>query len=160
MGERVAESGQSELDDEPDRGQPSGDCGAIFVRTYPAAAGSVAAIRAAVARFAAHAGVAPLVVDAVTLAVSEAATNVVVHAYADAAQPGLIEVEVTYTAGELHVNVGDTGSGLRPGHGRSGLGLGLAIINELADRVEVLQGGESGLRIVMHFAATPEAGCG
>jgi len=153
MGERVAESDRSGLDDGSDRGCPgAGNPDAAFRRTYPAVAESVAAIRATVAQFATQAGAAPLSVEPVKLAVSEAATNVVVHAYAGADQPGLIEVEATHGACELRVSVADTGAGLQPGHARSGLGLGLAIIEQLADHVELLQGGNTGLRVVMRFA--------
>jgi serine/threonine-protein kinase RsbW len=157
MGEPVVESGQSGLDDGADRGNPSaGERGARFSQTYPAVADSVAAIRATVAQFATQVGTAPFAVEAVKLAVSEAATNVVVHAYASTGQPGRIEVEATHTAGELRVTVADTGTGLQPGHERRGLGLGLAIIKQLADQVELLQGGRYGLRVVMRFLVPPD----
>jgi serine/threonine-protein kinase RsbW len=154
MGDRVAESGRSALDDEPeaDNQAAGGDGGrAAFSRSYPALGESVAAIRAAVTHFATEAGVEPPGLDAVRLAVSEAATNVIVHAYADTNRPGLIEVEATRKPGELCVSVADTGPGLQPGGDRPGLGLGLGIIEQLADRVELLQGGGHGLRVVMRF---------
>jgi serine/threonine-protein kinase RsbW len=153
-GDRVVESGRSALDDGADR-----DCSAVgpdeavFSQTYPAVAKSVPVIRAMVAQFATQAGLGAACVAAAKLAVSEAATNVVVHAYADTDRPGLIEVETTHEAGELRVSVADTGPGLRAGAGRPGLGLGLVIIQELADHVELLQGGRHGLRVVMRFTA-------
>lgn len=153
-GDRVAEPGRPAVDkDLSGHGCPSpGLADAAFSQTYPAVVESVAAIRAAVTHFASQVGAPLSAIEALKLALSEAATNVVVHAYAGADQPGLIEVEATYSVGELCVSVADTGPGLQPGQDRPGLGLGLAIIGELADRVELLQGGDNGLRVVMRFA--------
>lgn len=109
-------------------------------------------VRAAVADFAILAHAPPGTVDGVTLAVSEAVTNVVVHAYPDATEPGLIHVEAGLDGGELRVSVTDSGPGLRAHHDAPGLGLGLAIIGELADKVELLQGGNGGLHVLMYFA--------
>jgi anti-sigma regulatory factor (Ser/Thr protein kinase) len=158
MGDRVTESGKLGLDHGSDRDYPAaGHDDAVFSQSYPAIVESVAAIRATVAQFATRAGVEPSGVEAVKLALSEAATNVVVHAYADTDRPGLIEVEATHEAGELRVSVADTGPGLQPGHERPGLGLGLAIIEQLADHMELLQGGGHGLRVVMRFAVPGHA---
>jgi serine/threonine-protein kinase RsbW len=153
MGDRVAESDKPGSDRSSDPASPAASRDhAVFSQTYPAVVESVAEIRSTVVQFATRAGVAPAGVEAVKLALSEAATNVVLHAYADLDRPGLIEVEATHEAGELCVSVADTGAGLQPGRGRPGLGLGLAIIEQLADRVELLQGDGHGLRVVMRFA--------
>jgi serine/threonine-protein kinase RsbW len=122
-----------------------------FSQNFPAVCASVARVRAALACYAATAGAKPSLVEGVELAVSEAATNVVVHAY-EAREAGLIHVEASIDRGELRVSVADTGPGLRPRHDSPGLGLGLAIIGELADKVELLQGGSGGFRVQMHFA--------
>jgi serine/threonine-protein kinase RsbW len=114
---------------------------------------SVAGVRTMVAEFATSAGLEASRIEQVKLAVSEAATNVVVHAYRGASEPGLIHVEACVGPGELRVSVADTGSGLRPGQGGPGLGLGLGLIAQLADDVELLQGAEGGLRVVMRFAS-------
>lgn len=96
-------------------------------------------------------------VEAVMLVVSEAATNVVTHAYTEEARgSGLIHVEASVDGDELQVSVIDTGSGLRPYRDSPGLGLGLAIIGELADTVELLHGGNRGLRVLMRFALPPK----
>jgi anti-sigma regulatory factor (Ser/Thr protein kinase) len=121
-------------------------------QTYPAVPESVAAVRATIGEFATQIGAPRSTIDGVKLAISEAATNVVVHAYHEAGERGEIHVEATREAGELCVSVADTGPGLRMRRDSPGLGLGLAIINQLADRVELLQGGSGGLRILMHFA--------
>jgi anti-sigma regulatory factor (Ser/Thr protein kinase) len=129
----------------------------VLSQTYPAVPESVPAVRATVGRFATKAGAPPSTIDAVKLAISEAATNVVVHAYRHAGEPGLIHVEATLKGRELCVSVADTGPGLRPRVGSPGLGLGLAIIKQLAEEVELLQGGNGGLRILMRFALPARA---
>jgi serine/threonine-protein kinase RsbW/stage II sporulation protein AB (anti-sigma F factor) len=123
-----------------------------FSQTHRAIPGSVAVLRRKVAEFATRAGLPPSTVERVKLAVSEAATNVVVHAYHDASEPGLIQVEADLAAGELRISVTDTGPGLRPRPDSPGLGLGLAIIGQLADNFELLQGDSGGLCVLMRFA--------
>ena len=91
------------------------------------------------------------------LAVSEAATNVVVHAYTGQELPGLIEVNATVAAGELWVIVTDTGLGLRPRLDSPGLGLGLAIIAQLADGVDLVRPGDGGVELRMRFALPADA---
>lgn len=118
---------------------------------YPALTTSVWAVRAAVSRFTHGLGLPPELRDAVTLAVSEAATNVVVHAYAGEDPPGTIEVNATVAADELWVIVSDTGPGLRPRLDSPGLGLGLAIIGQLADRVDLVRPPRGGLELRMRF---------
>ena len=124
----------------------------MLSRSFPAVAPSVARIRAAVASYAVHMGAGQSLVEGVTLAVSEAASNVVVHAYTAAGGMGLIHVEASVAGDELRVSVADAGPGLRPGGDGPGLGLGLVIIGELADKVELLQVGTGGLRVLMRFA--------
>jgi anti-sigma regulatory factor (Ser/Thr protein kinase) len=122
----------------------------VSSHTYRAVPESVAAVRAMAADFATQAGAPAGTVEAVKLAVSEAATNVVIHAYRDSATPGLIHVEAALAAGELRISIADTGLGLRPRQDSPGLGVGLAIIAELADEIELLQG-STGLRVLMRF---------
>ena len=122
-----------------------------FQDSYPARPDSVSAIRKALQAFARRCRVPRDTVEAVSLAVSEAATNVVVHAY-EARETGSIHVEASVDRGELRISVADTGPGLRARDDSPGLGLGLAIIGDLADKVELLQGGGGGLRVLMRFA--------
>lgn len=123
-----------------------------FHQSYPAAARSVGAIRAGVRRFALSVGPSPAVVDAVELAVSEAATNVVVHAYRDGNVTGTIDVSAMVAADELWVIITDAGLGLRPRADSPGLGLGLAIIAQLADGLDLVRPSEGGLELRMRFA--------
>lgn len=127
----------------------------MLSETRSAVPTSVAELRAMAAAFATSVGLAPSTVERVKLAVSEAATNVVVHAYADALEPGTIQLEATLAPGELRVSVADSGPGLHPREESPGLGLGLAIIGQLADNFELLQGGDGGLRVLMRFAVSP-----
>jgi anti-sigma regulatory factor (Ser/Thr protein kinase) len=151
----VSESGQSGIDEGPGPGRPSAEearPGPVLSQTYPAVPKSVAAIRATVGSFATQIGASRSTIDNARLAASEAASNVVVHAYHSADEPGLIHVEALLAAGELRVSVTDTGTGLQAGHNRPGLGLGLALIGQLADHVELVQGDNGGLYVLMCFA--------
>lgn len=118
----------------------------------------MAAVRATIARFATKAGAPQAIIDGVKLAVSEAATNVIVHAYRESGEPGSIYLEANVQGAELQVSVADEGPGLRRRDDSPGLGLGLAIINRLADKIELLQGGQGGLRILMRFSLQTRAG--
>jgi anti-sigma regulatory factor (Ser/Thr protein kinase) len=108
---------------------------------------SVRDCRQAVAEYAERAGADPSVVS---LAVSEAASNVVFHAYRD-----IERRPFTVTAGvegsELIVTVTDRGSGMRPNPDSAGLGLGLSIIGNVADAVEFDSVDGGGLRVIMRF---------
>ena len=158
-GDRVTEPRQSGPDDEfGDRSACDvARVGLTCSETRPAVPESVAVLRAIVVDFATKVGLRQATIDRVKLAVSEAATNVVVHAYRDARQPGPIYVEAALVAGELRVSIADTGPGMRPEQESPGLGLGLAIIAQLVDNFELLPGRDGGLRVLMRFAvpATP-----
>jgi anti-sigma regulatory factor (Ser/Thr protein kinase) len=122
-----------------------------FAETYPANPESVAALRRAVAAFAERAGASSAAVDAIRLAASEAATNVIVHAYRDTAQAGAIDVMAALASREIWVIVADTGTGLRPRRESPGLGLGLGIIAQLADGVDLAHRSGGGLELRMRF---------
>jgi serine/threonine-protein kinase RsbW len=81
-------------------------------------------LRRAVAELAAHAGATEDLADAVRLAVSEAVTNVVLHAYRDSS--GSVHVSADLAGSELWVLIADDGCGLRPVADSPGLGMGLA----------------------------------
>lgn len=123
-----------------------------FAETYPARLESVASVRAALVDFARRNGASQAAVEAVELAVSEAATNVVVHAYDDAAEAGVIEVAAAFAAGELWVLVADGGAGLRPRRDGPGLGLGLGLIAQVSDGVDIVNRAGGGLELRMRFA--------
>ncbi len=86
------------------------------------------------------------------LALTEACTNSVRHAYADGRE-GEVEILYELEPDRLVVEVGDEGSGFEPGEGRSEGpeleegGLGIAIIRAVADEVEIGPRGEGGSRL-------------
>ena len=118
--------------------------------TLPAVPGAASSARRAVGELATgQVGDA----EAVALAVSEAVTNVVVHAYRDKdpdAKPGEVHVTVTIDGEELLVSVADDGTGMRARSDSPGAGLGLPLIAKLADRFEVHQR-RSGTRLLLGF---------
>jgi anti-sigma regulatory factor (Ser/Thr protein kinase) len=89
----------------------------------------------------------------VDLAVTEAATNVVVYAYRGRATgdaPGVLHLAVRLEDGFLHVSIADDGVGLSPRHDSPGLGFGLGLIARFADELEIEQI-SPGTRLTMRF---------
>jgi len=104
--------------------------------TAPAVARSVPELRQAVVDFACEHGVAEPRLSAVRLAVSEAVTNAVVHAFRERPE-GTVTVSVSLRdPAWLEVRVTDDGSGMAPRDDSPGLGLGLPLIRHLADQFE------------------------
>jgi serine/threonine-protein kinase RsbW len=91
-------------------------------------------LRHQVVAFARKVGASEAVGDAVRLAVSEALTNVVVHAY-DGGEPGEMTVEAWRDDDrqQLVVVVLDEGRGVLPTPLRRGMGLGLGLMAQMAD---------------------------
>jgi len=81
--------------------------------------------------------------DRIRLALTEACANVVRHAYPE--DPGMLDVGVCLGPGTILVEVWDVGVGVgvagdrEPQDARAG-GLGLPLIDMLADRVEITPG--------------------
>jgi anti-sigma regulatory factor (Ser/Thr protein kinase) len=96
--------------------------------------------------------------DAVALAVTEAVTNAVVHAYADATEPGEIEVVAQRVSEDsLEILVCDDGRGMLPRHDSPGVGLGLPLVATLAESFEVQARAGGGTQVRMAFAAAYES---
>jgi serine/threonine-protein kinase RsbW len=115
--------------------------------TLAAEPGSVPALRHSAAEFAAAQGAGEELVADVALAVSEAVTNAIKYAYAEA--PGRVELSAAAREEWLEVRVQDWGK--RFGRGSSdGLGLGLSIIARLAGDLKIVQEG-SGTEVRMRF---------
>lgn len=87
----------------------------------------------------------------VGLCVSEAVSNVVLHAYAAAAGP--LRLTADFEQDALEVVVRDLGTGIRPAAPSPGLGLGLGIIARLCSRFEVEQPADGGTSVWMRFEA-------
>jgi serine/threonine-protein kinase RsbW len=105
-------------------------------------------------------GFPPEVLGDLKLALTEACTNSVRHAYGDGR--GAVEIVYELHADKLVVMVADEGEGFEPPPGRSGDehelsegGLGIAIIEALSDEFEITEraGGGSRLRFVKNLAA-------
>ena len=119
--------------------------------SWPAEPASVGEARAAVAGFASAVGIGPDGLMAIMLAVSEAVTNTVVHAYVDDARPGQVHVTAEREPGGLRIAVADQGCGLRPRTDSPGSGLGLPLIAQMAERFHVERGDEGGTTLHMRF---------
>jgi serine/threonine-protein kinase RsbW len=106
-----------------------------FRGTFPGTPLGVAAARGEVEAVARDCGMDGLALGAVKLAVNEAVTNAVVHAYAE--NEGRVSVTVELADKELAITVADTGAGLLPRADSPGLGMGLPLIAQLTERIDV-----------------------
>jgi anti-sigma regulatory factor (Ser/Thr protein kinase) len=118
-------------------------------RRWPAVGESLGPLRREVSAFACQCGVRDE--PAVALAVSEAATNAVVHAFVDTV-PGEISIEAYCDADHLRVVITDNGSGMRPRPDSPGLGLGLPLIAQLTDGFEVDTRVDGGTAVCLRFS--------
>lgn len=118
-------------------------------QTYPARKEAVRAARQAVALFAASEGATEEQLERIRLAVSEAATNAVRHAYPDG--PGRFCLTATAVSGELWVLVTDNGCGHQCPPRHPGLGRGLALIAHLSDEFVLAERSEGGTEARMRF---------
>ena len=93
--------------------------------------------------------------DAIALAVSEAVTNAVVHAYADLPEPGDVEVTAELHDGNgLEIRVCDDGRGMTPRLDSPGLGVGLPIVAKIAERFKIEARPTGGTAVRMFFAVS------
>jgi serine/threonine-protein kinase RsbW len=121
-----------------------------------ARAENLALARLALAGMAGSVGAPHETVADLKLAVTEACTNVIQHAYGSG--DGTDEIVVRYAAkpGAVEVEVEDSGNGFEPeGERREGPGpgLGLMIIRELTDEVTIATGNAgSRIRFVKRFS--------
>lgn len=118
----------------------------------PARPVAVAEARRAVTEVARAVGAGEEDLARVRLAVSEAVTNAVLHAYVDAPSVGEVEVEACRSDRVLDVTVRDFGRGMRPRPDSPGLGLGLPLIAQLTDQLDVRSNGCTALRMRFELA--------
>ena len=119
----------------------------------PATPYEVGRLRRAATADAAERGLNGRPLDHLRLAVSEALTNAVLHAYPENGPPGPIRLEVAGEDGEVRVTVSDRGSGMAVQSGRRGLGLGLCILASVADFCEICSVRGEGMRVSVGFAS-------
>jgi anti-sigma regulatory factor (Ser/Thr protein kinase) len=121
-----------------------------FARSYEADPESVGRARAELARFASRAGASPTLVDGLRLAVSEAVTNAVRHAYP--LRPGEVRVRARLGDDLLEVVVSDDGCGVHGGGAdHDGLGFGLSLIWEVSDQTTLASRAGGGTEVRMRF---------
>lgn len=124
-----------------------------FSLSFPARAEYLVLCRLAVT---ALAGLAPLddeLVDDLKLAVTEACTNTIQHAYRGR-EPGLVSLRYEAAAGLVRIMIDDSGVGpgaeLQEAEGEREGGMGLAIIRSLVDELELEPGPDgSGTRVTL-----------
>ena len=120
-----------------------------------ARADNVAPMRRIVVAFAADCGASEPQCDNVGLAVHEALTNAVLHAYVDRDIPGAMTVDVSSHEHWLDVLVSDDGVGMVPRADDSpGMGLGVRLMTRMSDQLDIASGPRTspGLRVRMTFA--------
>jgi serine/threonine-protein kinase RsbW len=89
--------------------------------------------------------------DAIALAVSEATTNVVMHAYRDHEDPGTFTLGLDLERGSLLIDVRDDGVGMGPRDDSPGLGFGLPIIANVTDAYAFFSSDDDGTWLSMRF---------
>ncbi|MBA3748934.1 MAG: ATP-binding protein [Solirubrobacterales bacterium] len=122
--------------------------------TLPARQESMALMRHVLRGFREAYEIAPATMDDIVLAVSEAATNSVVHAY------GTRHGTVTLVARvvddrHLHILVRDHGCGIQPPADTPALGHGLALMEHVASTLEII-GSPAGTDVLMTFRMDAE----
>jgi serine/threonine-protein kinase RsbW len=117
--------------------------------SLPAEPASVPQVRDGVTELARAAGMAGERLDRVRLAVTEAAANVVIHAYPDG--EGLIHVDAGRAGDELWVFIADDGRGLRSDAASPGLGQGLRLIARCAASFTIVERSGGGTEVRMRF---------
>jgi serine/threonine-protein kinase RsbW/stage II sporulation protein AB (anti-sigma F factor) len=105
--------------------------------SIPALAEEVGGVRHAAVEFARGEGVRDPPLEDLRLAISEAVTNAVIHAFRMQEQPGTVTVAVRVTLNKfVEAVVRDDGAGMSSRSDSPGLGLGLGLIGSVADAVE------------------------
>jgi anti-sigma regulatory factor (Ser/Thr protein kinase) len=117
----------------------------------PARAENVAVVRHAFGGFAEVLSVDEQTLADIKLAITEACTNVVIHAYEDD-EDGALEVDASIEDRRLTVVIRDRGRGIVPRPDSPGLGLGLPLIATLAESLELGKDDADHTEVRMTFA--------
>jgi serine/threonine-protein kinase RsbW len=127
--------------------------------TIPADARWLTVVRLTVSGVASRVGASYEDVDDIKVAVSEACTNAIDHAFRDdAATPPMICVQCHSLEGAIRIEVSDEGCGFDPAQATVGEraadgerqgGLGLYLIGKLMDEMEVVSRPGGGTKVVM-----------
>jgi anti-sigma regulatory factor (Ser/Thr protein kinase) len=123
-----------------------------FMSCGPARPHEVGRLRREVAGYVEKLRAPESVVEDVRAAVSEALTNVVLHAYVGRA-PGIMFVEAWCDADDLMVRICDDGRGLVPRLDSPGLGVGVSVMASVADDFSVAnRDGAPGTIVSLRFS--------
>jgi stage II sporulation protein AB (anti-sigma F factor) len=127
--------------------------------SYAAVPEAVPLARRALTEVAEEAGAGGERLEEIRLAVSEALTNAVVHAYRPG-QAGHFHVTAAVASGELWVLISDDGRGLHAWNDSRGLGIGLSLISGLSDDFAIVTRASGGTEVQMRFdlKKTPAGG--
>ncbi len=129
-------------------------------RRLPAVAGSVPTLRRLARGYAERAGLDAGTVALVELAVTEAVTNAVLHAFVDR-PPGTVELGARADGAMLVIHVRDDGRGFTPRHDSPGLGLGVPVIGQCSAHLALGRNPDGeGTDVQMHFHLGPAAPVG
>src|SRR3954464_6368919 len=143
---RIVESASGEVNGTPD-----------LEWKLPARAENVAVVRHAFGGFAEALSVDEQTLADIKLAITEACTNVVIHAYDDD-EDGALEVDASIDDRRLIVVIRDRGRGIVPRPDSPGLGLGLPLIATLAESLELGKDDAEHTEVRMTFALDDEGG--
>ena len=145
----ASDHSSSEAPGTESRGRDWGSRASDVRLSLPARAENVAVVRHVLSALAEALNLPHAMIDDMRLAVTEACTNVVRHAYPDGV--GSIDVVVKADDQEFEVVVADEGRGIGPSSDTHGPGLGITLMEALADSLEVERGARAGSRFVMSF---------
>jgi anti-sigma regulatory factor (Ser/Thr protein kinase) len=118
---------------------------------FPATDDAPVVLRGEMAAIGRRCGLSEGRIEAMKIAVWEAATNAVRHAYRDREQAGDVIGTAQTQDGTLRIVIADDGIGMSPRADSPGLGLGLPLMARLADTLTVASNGP-GTQIHMTFA--------
>ena len=124
---------------------------AVLDAVYPAQPMHVAQIRREVCDIATNFGADESALLRINLAVSEAVTNAVLHAYRDREAAGDVRVLVGHDDHALDVSICDDGIGMSPRTDSPGLGLGIGLMAHETSRFEITTRPQGGTQVSMRF---------
>src|SRR3954454_19718547 len=118
--------------------------------TVPARPENVSVIRHVLGAFAEALRLPDELIEDLRLAVTEACTNVVRHAY-PGGDPGAVEITMEPGEERVRIVVADTGRGIGTSSDTTGPGLGLPLIAAIADSIDLQSAPDRGSRVAMTF---------
>jgi serine/threonine-protein kinase RsbW len=125
-----------------------------FAASYEATPRTVGVVRDEIAALARTCGLDDVGVGDVRLAVSEAATNALIHGCREQYGDSKIHVEAELVGDELLIDITDEGGGMRPRTDSPGLGLGLSVMAMVSQRLEIHEA-RPGTQVRMVFVCPP-----